>query len=99
MEKFLKVQEQLGAELQKQINLLTENEEQHKKMYDKKSDDLKLLEEELKDQQGQTEEKEKQLREAEAQMLSMDKQKAELENAAQEMRKDAEVKYCYVSVL
>lgn len=96
MDQFLKVQEQLGAELQKQIKTLSEKEEEHKKMYEKKSEELKQLEERLKDLQSQAEEKEKRLREDEAQNLSLKKQNAELENVVQEMKKEAEVQYCFM---
>lgn len=94
MDQFLKVQEQLGAELQKQVKTLSDNEEEHKKMNEKKSEELKQFEEELKDLRSLTEEKEKQLRGDEAQILSLEKQKAELENAVQETKKEAEVRYC-----
>lgn len=94
MDQFLKVQEQLGADLQKQIKALSDNEEEHKKLNEKKSEELQQLEEELKGLQSNTEEKEKQFREAEAQILSLEKQKAELENAVQEKKNEAEVKYC-----
>lgn len=93
MDQFLKVQEQVGAELQKQIKTLSDNEEGYKKMNEKKSEELKQLAEELKGLQSQTEEMEKQLREAEAQILSLEKQKAELENAAENAKKEAEVYY------
>lgn len=96
MEQFLKVQEQLGAELQKQIKTLSEKEEEHKKMYEEKSEELKQLEEELKGLQSQMEEKENQLREDAAQILSLEKQNAEVETVVQEMKEEAEVKYCFM---
>ena len=89
---LLKVQEQLGAELQKQIKTLSDKEEEHKKMHEKKSEELKELEGELKDLQSHAEAKEKQLGEADAHILSLEKQTAELENAAQETKKESEVK-------
>lgn len=94
MEQFLKIQEQLGAELQNQIKTLSDSQDAYKKMCKKKSEELKPLEEELKAQQSQIEEKEKLFREAEAQMFSVEKQKAELENVVQDMKKEVEVKYC-----
>lgn len=90
MDQCLKVQEQMRAELQKQIKKLSDNEEGHKKINEKKSEEIKQLEEEVKDLRSHIEEKQKQLRDTEAQILSLEKQKAELENAAIE----AEVKYC-----
>ena len=91
MDQFLKVQEQLGAEMQKQIKTLSDSEDVLKKMNEKQSEDLKQTEEKLKDLQSHTEEKEKQLSGAEAQILSVEKQKAELENAAEKAKKEAEV--------
>lgn len=85
------MQEQLGAELQKQIKTMTEREEELTQMYEKKSEELKQAEMELGTQRSQTEEKEKQLREAEVQISSVEKQKAELETAVQDMNKEAEV--------
>lgn len=84
MDQFLKVQEQLGAELQKQVKALSDSDEEHKKMNEKKSEELKQLEEKLNDLQSHTEETEKQLSEAKTQILSLEKQKVELENAAKE---------------
>lgn len=98
MDQCLKVQEQLGAELHRQIKALTESEEEHKKLNEKRSEELKQLEEELKDLQSDTEEMKQQLRDAEAQILSLEKQKAELENAAQETKKEAEVNLKYFSL-
>lgn len=91
MDQFLKVQEHLGAELQKQVKTLSDSDEEHKKMNEKKSEELKQLEEKLNDLQSHTEETEKQLSEAKTQILSLEKQKAELENAAKEAKKEAEV--------
>lgn len=93
MEQLLKIQEQLGAELQSQIKTLSDSRDEYKKMCKKKSEELRHLEEELKAQQSQTEEKEKLFIEAGAQMSSVEKQKAELENIVQEMKKQAEVNY------
>lgn len=93
MDQFLKVQEQMGAELQRQIKTLSDNEEGYKKMNEKKSEELKQLEEELKGLQSHTEEAEKQLREADAQILSLEKQQTELENAVEKTKKEAEVYY------
>lgn len=84
MDQCLKVQEQLGAELRKQIKTLSDTEEEHKQMNEKKSQEIKQLEEEFKDVRSQTEETQKQLRDAEAQILSLEKRKAELEHAAEE---------------
>lgn len=88
MAQCLKVQEKLGAELQKKIQKLSDREKEQDKINMAKSEEIRRLEEELKDLQQQTEEKEKQLSDAEAQILSMEKTKVELENAA----KVAEVK-------
>lgn len=84
MDQCLKVQEQLGAELQKQIKRLSDNEEEHKQINEKKSEEIRQLEEEFKDLRSQTEEMQKQLRDTEAQILSLEKQKAEMEDAAKE---------------
>lgn len=96
-DQLLKVQEQLGAELQRQIKTLSDSDEEHKQMYEKKTEELKQLEEELKDLQSDTKEKERQLREAEAQILSLETEKAELENVIQETKKEVEVNYCTIS--
>lgn len=93
-DQLLKVQEQLGSELQKQIETLSENVKEHKKTNERKSEELKQLEEELKDLQSQTEEKEKQLREADAQILSLEKLEAEMLSSIQETKKEAEVNLC-----
>lgn len=84
MDQCLKVQEQLGAELQKQIKRLSDNEEEHKQINEKKSEEIREFEEKFKDLRSQTEETQKQLRDTEAQILSLEKQKAELEEAAEE---------------
>ncbi|KAK2854193.1 hypothetical protein Q5P01_006854 [Channa striata] len=91
MEQFLKIQEQLGAELQNQIKTLSDSQEEYKKMCDKKSEEVIKLQEELKDQRCQTEEKDKQFREAAAKMASVNTQRSELETAMQEMKKEAEI--------
>lgn len=92
-EQLLKIQEQLGAELHIQIKTLSDSQDNYKNMCEKKSEELRHLEEELKAQQSQTEEKEKLFREAETRVSSVEKQKAELENVVQEMKKQTEVKY------
>jgi len=73
---------------------MSDDEEEHKKLHDKKSEELKQSEDELKDLQSRAEEQQKRFREAEAQIVSLAKQKAELEDAVQETKKEAEVKYC-----
>ena len=99
MQQSLQLQEQVEADIHEQLNILMECQEVHKNMLDKKCEDLKLLEGELKDQQGRAEEKEKKLREAEAQISSVEKQKAELHNAAEEMKKEAEVLFVMLSYI
>lgn len=88
MEQCLKVQEQLGTELQKELKKLSDKEKEQEKVNETRSEEIQRLEEELKDLQGQTEEKVNELKDAEAQVLSLEKIKAELEHAT----KEAEVK-------
>ncbi|XP_061881910.1 centromere protein F isoform X2 [Entelurus aequoreus] len=90
-EQLLKVQQQLGAELQKQIKAMTACEDEHKKADAEKLQKLQQLEEELKDVRTQMTEKEGQLREGEAQVLSLEKQNAILENAVKEMAKETKL--------
>lgn len=66
-------------------------------MSEEKSEALQQLGEQLKDLQSQTEEKERRVSEAEAKMSSLEKQNAELQNVAQLMKKEAEVKYSLFS--
>lgn len=80
MDRCLKVQEQLGAQLQKQVTKLSDTEEEHKKINESQSGEIKQLKEELKDLQNCFENEQKLLRDAEA---SLEKQKTEMENAAQ----------------
>lgn len=84
VEQCLKVQEKLGAELQKEIQKLSDREKEQYKINEAKSEEIQQLEEELKDLQHQMEEKEKQLSDAETQILSLEKTKIELEKAAKE---------------
>lgn len=91
MDQFLKVQEHLSAELKKQIKMLSNSDEENKKMYEKKLKEVQLIEQEIKELQSQIEEKERYHREAKAEILSLEEQKAALEKAVQEMKKDAEV--------
>lgn len=84
MDSCLKVQEQLGAELQKQVTKLSDVEEEHKRINESQSEEIRQLKDELKDLQNCFENEQKLLRDAEAQVSSMEKQKAEMENAAQE---------------
>lgn len=85
--------------MQKQIKILTDNQEEHKQLYENKSEELKQLQEELTNQQRQIEEKERQLGETEIHILSLEKQKTELENVVQEMKKEAEVNIVRFSLL
>lgn len=84
----------MGDELQKQIKIFTERDEEHKKLLEKKTDEVQQLKQELKDLQSQTEEKDKCYNEAEAQRQSLEKLKVELENSIQEMKKEREVTIC-----
>lgn len=88
MDQCLKVQEKLGAELQKDIQKLSDREKEQDKINETKSEEIQRLMEELKDLQHQMDEKVKQLSKAEAQILSLEKTKVDLENSA----KLAEVK-------
>lgn len=90
---LLKIQEQLAAEMQNEMKTLSDSRDEYKTACEKKSEELRHLEEELKAEQRRTEEVEKLFREAEAQMSSVEKQKAELDNVVREMKKQAEVKY------
>lgn len=92
MEQFLRIQEQLGAQLQIQIKTLSESRDEYKTMCEKRSDELRHMEETLKVQQSQTEKTDKLFREAEAQLVSAERHKAELENVVQDLKKDVEVK-------
>lgn len=85
MDSCLKFQEQLGAELQKQVTKLSDVEEEHKKINESQSEEIRQLKDELKDLQSCFENEQKLLRDAEAQVSSMEKQKTEMENAAQEV--------------
>lgn len=84
MDQCLKVQEQLGAELQKQITKLSDEEERHRKANESQSEDVRQLKDELRHLQSCLEDGQKQLRDAEAQVSSLDKQKTELDTAARE---------------
>lgn len=84
MDSCLKFQEQLGAELQKQVTKLSDVEEEHKRISESQSEEIRQLKDELKDLQNCFENEQKLLRDAEAQVSSMEKQKTEMENAAQE---------------
>lgn len=84
MDHCLQIQEQLGAELQKQVTKLSDTEEEHKKITESKSEEIRQLKDELKDLQNCFENEQKLLRDAEAQVSSLEKQKTEMENAAQE---------------
>lgn len=102
----MKVQEQLGAELQKEIKTMSEVEGELKKMYEKQSEELTQLEKELKDQLSHTEEKAQQLRESEVQKEVVEKQRDELEKTVQHVREEAEVKasfsialFCILKIL
>lgn len=88
MDQCFKVQEKLGAELQKDIQKLSDREKEQDKINETKSEEIQRLMEELKDLQHQMDEKVKQLSKAEAQILSLEKTKVDLENSA----KLAEVK-------
>lgn len=83
MDHCLKVQEQLGAELQKQVTKLSGTEEEHKKINESQSEEIGQLKDELKDLQNCLENEQKLLRDAEAQVSSLEKQKTEMENSAQ----------------
>lgn len=84
MDHCLQIQEQLGAELQKQVTKLSDTEGEHKKITESKSEEIRQLKDELKDLQNCFENEQKLLRDAEAQVSSLEKQKTEMENAAQE---------------
>lgn len=84
MDHWLKVQEQLRAELQKQVTKLSDTEEEHKKTNESQSAEIIQLKDGLKDLQNCFENEQQLLREAEAQVSSLEKQKTEMENAAQE---------------
>lgn len=84
VEQCLRVQEKLGAELQKEIQELSDREKEQGKINETKSEEIQRLEEELKVLQHQTEEQEKQLSDAGVQILSLEKTKTELENTAKE---------------
>lgn len=84
MDHCLKVQEQLGAELQKQVTKLSDAGEHHQKINENQSEELRQLKNELKDLQNCFENEQKLLRDADAQVFSLEKQKTEMENAAQE---------------
>lgn len=84
MDHWLKVQEQLRAELQKQVTKLSDTEEEHKKINESQSEEIIQLKDGLKDLQNCFENEQQLLREAEAQVSSLEKQKTEMENAAQE---------------
>lgn len=99
MEQLLKVQEQLRAELQKEIKTTSEAEGDLKKMYEKQSEELTQLEKELKNQLSHTEEKEKQLRASEAQVESAEKLRDELEKTVQRVMEEAEVKSSFSTTL
>lgn len=105
-DQLLKVQEQVRAELQKQIERLSESEEEHKKSIEEKSEELRQLSEEMNGLQSCMETMEEQLREAEAKISSVEKQKSEVEKAAEEAMEEALVKnrilskpYCCVILL
>lgn len=85
MDSCLKFQEQLGAELQKQVIKLSDVEEEHKRINESQSEEIRQLKDELKDLQNCFENEQKLLRDAEAQVSSMEKQKTEMESAAQEV--------------
>lgn len=84
------VNEQLEAELQKQITKLSD-QEGHKKIYENQSEEIRQLMDVLKELHCCLEDEQKLLRDSEAQISSLRKQNTELENAAQE----TEVKFLY----
>lgn len=84
MDQCLKVQEQLGAELQKRVTKLSHTEEEHKKINESQSEEIRQLKDELKGLRNGFENVQKLLGDAEAQVSSLQKQKTEMENAAQE---------------
>lgn len=99
MDQCLKVQEQLGAELQKQIKRLSDSDEEHKKINETQSEEIKQLEEELKNLRSCSEEKQKLLGDAEAQISFLEKQKSELENAAKEAEVRCTLLFCLFYVM
>lgn len=84
MDQCMKVQEQLGAELQKQITMLSNQEEEHIKTCEIHSEELSRLKDAMKELHSRLEDEQKLLRDSEAQVSSLEKQKTELENAAEE---------------
>ncbi|XP_072320728.1 uncharacterized protein cenpf [Eucyclogobius newberryi] len=88
MDQFMRVQEQLGEDLHKQIKTLSETAEQHKKMLKDQTDEAEQIKQELKDLKRQTEEKDKLHKETADQMVSLVKQKVELENSIRELKKE-----------
>lgn len=89
------VKEQLEAELQKQITKLSYQEEEHKKIYENQSEEIRHLKDVLKELHCSLEDEQKLLRDSEAQISSLKKQNTELENAAQE----TEVRFLIFSIL
>lgn len=86
MDQCMKVQEQLGAELQKQITKLSNQEEEHIKTWESQSEEISCLKDAMKELHSRLEDEQKLLRDSEAKVSSLEKQKTELENAAQETK-------------
>lgn len=86
MDQCLKVQEQLAAELQKQITKLSKQEEERIKTCESQSEEISCLRDAMKELHSRLEDEQKLLRDSEAQVSSLEKQKSELENAAQETK-------------
>lgn len=84
----LKLQEKLGAELQKQVTKLSDSEEELKKVNESQAEELRRFQDELNGVRRRLEAEQELLRDAEAQVSSLEEQKTKLETAAQE----AEVK-------
>ncbi|XP_011607920.1 centromere protein F isoform X1 [Takifugu rubripes] len=78
------VKGQLEAELQKQITKLLDQEEEHRKIYEIQSEEIRQLKDVLKELHCCLEDEQKLLRDSEAQISSLKKQNTKLENAAQE---------------
>lgn len=88
-----RLREQLEAELQKQITKLSDQEEEHKKIYENQSEEIRQLKDVLKELYCCLEDEHLLLRDSEAQISSLSKQNTELENVAQE----TEIRFLFFS--
>lgn len=98
MDQFLKVQEQLVEELQKEVKMLTENNKEHRNMIKEKTNEVEQLKQNFKILQNQAEEKDKCFNVATDQIFSLEKQKMELENSIQKIKQEIEVSYLRVKL-